>query len=58
VSSREDNTTVSLVYGHRRGIGTSFYVGATWSRVLDVDAGFKSYQAEVFAKGSWSFNVL
>jgi hypothetical protein len=58
VSSREDNTTVSLVYGHRRGIGTSFYVGATWSRAMDPDAGFKAYQAEVFAKGSWTFDVL
>jgi hypothetical protein len=58
VSSREDNTTVSLVYGHRRGIGTTFYVGATWSRALDADTGFKGYQAELFAKGSWTFDVL
>ena len=58
VSSREDNTTVSLVYGHRRGIGTTFYVGATWTRALDADAGLKRYQAEVFAKGSWAFDVL
>ena len=58
MSSREDNTTVSLVYGHRRGIGMSFYLGATWTRVLDADAGFKRYQAELVAKGSWTFDVL
>ena len=58
VSSREENNTVSLVYGHRRGIGTSFYVGATWSRALDMDSGSRRRQAELFAKGSWTFDVL
>jgi len=58
VSSREDNRTMSLVYGHRRGIGTNFYVGATWSRAMDADSGFKGYQTEVFAKGSWAFDLL
>ncbi|HEX5128180.1 MAG TPA: DUF5916 domain-containing protein, partial [Usitatibacter sp.] len=58
VSSREENSTVSLVYGHRRGIGTSFYLGATWSRALVADTGFKASQVELFAKGSWSFDLL
>ncbi|HYC38403.1 MAG TPA: DUF5916 domain-containing protein [Usitatibacter sp.] len=58
VASREDSSTLSVVYGHRRGIGTSFYVGATFSRDRNPDVGFKRYQAEVFAKGSWSFDVL
>jgi len=47
-----------VVYGHRRGIGTSFYIGATFGRSRDPDAGFRTYQTEVFAKGSWTFDVL
>ncbi len=58
VSARENSATISLVYGHRRGIGTSFYLGASFGRSRDPDAGVKSYSAEVFAKGSWSFDVL
>jgi hypothetical protein len=58
VSARENSETLSLVYGHRRGIGTTFYVGASAVRNRDPDAGIKSYQVEVFAKGSWSFEVL
>jgi hypothetical protein len=58
VPSRDDQKTISVVYGHRRGIGTNFYVGATFSRTRDFDAGFKSYQAEVFVKGSWAFDVI
>ncbi len=58
VSSSEDSSTLSVVYGHRRGIGTSFYLGATFGRERDADAGSKRYQAEFFAKMSWSFDVL
>jgi hypothetical protein len=58
VSARENSETVSLVYGHRRGIGTSFYVGATFARNRDPDAGLKHYQTEIFAKASWAFEVL
>ncbi len=58
VPARENSETVSLVYGHRRGIGKSFYLGASIGRSRDPDAGVKSYSAEVFAKGSWSFDVL
>ncbi|MGZ5037309.1 MAG: DUF5916 domain-containing protein [Usitatibacter sp.] len=58
VSARENSETVSLVYGHRRGIGTSFYVGATFSRNRDPDAGLKHYQTELFAKASWAFEAL
>jgi hypothetical protein len=57
-SARDDTTTVSLVYGHRRGIGTTFYVGMNFSRTRDPDAGVRSYQAEAFAKASWTFEVL
>ena len=58
VSARENSETISLVYGHRRGIGTGFYLGVSFGRSRDADAGIKSYKAEVFAKGSWSFDVL
>jgi hypothetical protein len=58
VSARENSETVSVVYGHRRGIGTTFYLGANFTRNRDPDAGIKSYQVEIFAKGSWSFEIL
>jgi hypothetical protein len=58
VSARENGETVSVVYGHRRGIGTSFYLGVTTGRGRDPDAAFRHYQTEVFAKASWTFDVL
>jgi hypothetical protein len=58
VSARENSETISLVYGHRRGIGTSFYVGATYGRGREPDAAYRHYQAEVFAKASWAFSIL
>ncbi|HET7729780.1 MAG TPA: DUF5916 domain-containing protein [Usitatibacter sp.] len=58
VSSREDSSTLSVVYGHRRGIASSLYVGATFGRSRDPDAGSRSYQTEFFVKGSWTFDVL
>jgi hypothetical protein len=58
VSHFERYETVSLTYGHRRGINANLYVGATVARSLEPDAGVKGYQAEVFVKGSWTFDVL
>ncbi|HUP29618.1 MAG TPA: carbohydrate binding family 9 domain-containing protein [Usitatibacter sp.] len=58
VASRDDASTISIVYGHRRGIGTSFYVGTTFGRQRDPDGSVRSYQAEVFVKGSWSLDLL
>ena len=58
VSARDDSQTLSLVYGHRRGLSAAVYFGATFSRVRDPDARLREYQAEVFAKGSWTFDVL
>lgn len=58
VSARENSETVSIVYGHRRGIGTNFYVGATFARSRDPDAALKHLQTEIFAKASWAFDVL
>ena len=50
--------TVSLVYGHRRGLGATFYLGANFARTRDADAGVRKDQSEVFAKASWTFDVL
>ena len=58
VSSRETSDTLSVVFGHRQGIGFTIYVGATLGRTLDADTGAKRRQGEVFAKGSWTFDVL
>ena len=58
VPARDDAGTVSIVYGHRRGIGTTFYVGTTFGRQRDPDGLVKSYQAELFVKGSIALDVL
>lgn len=58
VSSRDDSSTLSVVYGHRRGIAASVYLGATFGRNRDPDAGMRDYRVEVFVKGSWTFDVL
>jgi hypothetical protein len=58
VAARENVETVSLVYGHRPTIHTTFYLGANFSRTRVPDASVKSYQAEIFAKGSIAFEFL
>jgi len=58
VSHRERQDTVSIVYGHRRGLYLTMYLGATFGRTEDADSGFRRYQSEVFAKGSWTFDVF
>ena len=58
VSSGDHASTVSLVYGHRRTIGTTFYVGATFGRQRDPDGAIRANQAEVFVKASWGLDVL
>jgi hypothetical protein len=58
VSARERTETVSVVYGHRRGLGATFYLGANFARTRDADAGIRNDQAEVFAKAAWTFDVF
>lgn len=58
VSAREKSDTLSVVYGHRRGLYLTVYVGATIGRTEDADAGFRRHQSEVFAKGSWTFDLF
>jgi hypothetical protein len=58
VPAREDTETISVVYGHRRGITAAFYVGASLTRNRIPELGTDSRQAEVFAKASWTFDVF
>lgn len=58
VAHRERTDTLSLVYGHRRGLGLTLYAGVTIGRTLVADTGAATRQGEVFAKGSWTFDVL
>ena len=57
VSAHEKTETLSLVYGHLRGLGTNLYLGATTSRSLDSSTDYKRRQSEVFVKVSWAFDV-
>ena len=56
VAAREGSDTLSIVYGHRRGLTLTAYLGATFAR-SDVD-GVRQYHLELFAKGSWTFDLL
>jgi hypothetical protein len=58
VSAREKQDAISLVYGHRRGLGVTFYLGASLSRQRDEDSGVHRDLGEVFVKGSWTFDLL
>lgn len=57
VSASEKSETLSLVYGHLRGLGTSVHVGANTTRNAEPAAQFKRRQDEVFVKVSWAFDV-
>jgi hypothetical protein len=54
----ERTRTVSLVYAHYERIGTTFHLGATASRTRVPDSGVHVETVEVFAKGSWRFDLL
>jgi len=58
VSHHESTETVSLVYGHRRGLGVALYVGASLTRQRDADSGVHRDLGEVFVKGAWTFTLL
>jgi hypothetical protein len=53
----EKSEILSLVYGHRRGLGTNFYVGATTSRSIDPAGHYHRHQNEIFVKWSWAFDL-
>ena len=57
VSASEKSETLSLVYGHLRGLGTSVHVGANTTRSVEPAVQFKRRQDEVFVKVSWAFDV-
>jgi hypothetical protein len=56
-SADQKTETLSIVYGHLRGLGTNIYIGANTSRSKDPDAGFKRRQNEIFVKASWAFDL-
>jgi hypothetical protein len=58
IAAREDSETVSVVYGHRRGITAAFYVGASLTRNRIPGANVDTRQSEVFAKASWTFEIF
>jgi hypothetical protein len=57
VSAFQKNEIASIVYGHRRGLGTNFYLGFTSSRMLDPGGSYTRRQNEIFAKWSWAFDL-
>jgi hypothetical protein len=46
-----------LVYGHLRGLGTTFHVGVNTTRSTEPSEQYKRRQDEVFVKASWAFDV-
>ena len=58
VAPREKSETLSVVYSHKRGIGTAFHVGATVSRERIPALGLRATRAELFAKASWALDLL
>lgn len=58
VAARENQQRVSVVYGHRVGIGKTFYVGVNAARDRIPDLGVHTDKLEIFTKASWSFDVL
>jgi hypothetical protein len=58
VAHRESQQRLSLVYGHRVGIGKTFYVGANFGRDRIADLDVHTDRAEIFTKASWSFDLL
>jgi hypothetical protein len=57
VSPKEKTETLSLVYGHLRGLGTTFHIGANTTRSTEPSAQYKRRQDEIFVKASWAFDV-
>jgi hypothetical protein len=57
VSPFEKSEIASVVYGHRRGLGTNFYLGVTQSRTIDPASRTTRRQGEIFAKWSWAFDL-
>lgn len=57
VAPLEKNEVASLVYGHRRGLGTNFYVGLNASRAEEPQSGYGRRIIEAFVKASYSFDV-
>jgi hypothetical protein len=58
IPARENSQRLSLVYGHREGIGRTFYVGVNFGRDRITDVALHTDRVELFTKASWTFDVL
>jgi hypothetical protein len=57
VTPFDKSEVVSLVYGHRRGLGTNFYLGATSSRAIEPAVTYTRRINEIFFKASYAFDL-
>jgi hypothetical protein len=57
VTPFDKTEVISLVYGHRRGLGTNFYLGATSSRAIEPAATYTRRINEIFIKASYAFDL-
>jgi hypothetical protein len=57
VTPFDKSEVLSIVFGHRRGLGTNFYVGLTSSRAIEPQVEYKRRINEVFVKGSRAFDL-
>ncbi len=57
VSPFDKNEVASVVYSHRRGLGTNFYVGYTQSRTVNPANAYERKQNEFFVKWSLAFDL-
>ncbi|MFN7221593.1 MAG: hypothetical protein ACK5UX_13260, partial [Burkholderiales bacterium] len=57
VSPFDKTETNSIVYAHKRGLGSTIYIGANASRSLDPAASYSRRINEVFIKASWAFDL-
>ncbi len=57
VTPFDKTETRSLVYSHKRGLGTNFYVGVNSSRSIEPGANYQRRINEVFFKASYAFDL-
>lgn len=58
VSPFEKTETLSVVYGHRRSLGTSLYIGLSTTRTHVPGANFNTRNDELFVKASFAFDAF
>jgi hypothetical protein len=56
VTSKDKSETLSLTFAHRRSLGTTLYVGATFANEAEPESRYRRRQSEVFVKASYALN--